>query len=57
MVERQLVDLMHGEAPKGWVIEDVAEIWVPDKEAVNGGAWWPLADVSTTTLKELAKSV
>lgn len=53
-VEKQLVDLMHGEAPQDWIIEDVAEIWVPDAENASGGAWLPLADVSAAKLKELA---
>eukprot|EP00892_Ulva_mutabilis_P001500 jgi/Ulvmu1/11350/UM075_0010.1 len=42
-VEAQLLALMHGEAPEGWVIEDTAEVYIEDKEA-GGGEWVPLSE-------------
>jgi hypothetical protein len=37
-VEEQLLALMHGEAPEGWVIEDTAEVYL------DGQGWVALAD-------------
>lgn len=37
-VEEQLLALMHGEAPEGWVIEDTAEVYL------DGKGWVALAD-------------
>ena len=37
-VEEQLLALMHGEAPEGWVIEDTAEIYL------DGKGWVALSD-------------
>lgn len=41
-VESQLLALMHGEAPEGWVIEDTAEVYVIDKESKEG-TWMELS--------------
>lgn len=41
-VESQLLALMHGEAPEGWVIEDTAEVFIKDKDAETG-EWVPLS--------------
>jgi hypothetical protein len=54
-VEKQLIDLMHGEAPEGWVIEDVAEIYVANESGV-GGRWMPLAEAPTSALKAAAQA-
>jgi hypothetical protein len=48
-VEKQIIELMHGEAPEGWVIEDVAEIYVAD--ANGGGKWVPLSEAPSSMLK------
>lgn len=41
-VEGQLLALMHGEAPEGWIIEDTAEVYIIDKES-GIGEWVPLS--------------
>lgn len=52
-VETQIIDLMHGEAPEGWVVEDVAEVFL-DEAGTGRGKWVPLSDVPTDVLKALA---
>jgi hypothetical protein len=52
-VETQIIDLMHGEAPDGWVIEDVAEVYL-DEENAGKGKWVPLSEVPTDVIKTLA---
>lgn len=42
-VEGQLLALMHGEAPEGWVIEDTAEVYIEDKET-GEGQWVALSE-------------
>jgi hypothetical protein len=49
-VEKQLIELMHGEAPEGWVIEDVAEIWVANEKGA-GGKWVPLSEAPASALR------
>ena len=46
-VEKQLLELMHGEAPEGWVIEDVAEVYV----VTDGkGRWMPVSEAPASAL-------
>ena len=52
-VERQIIDLMHGEAPEGWVIEDVAEVYIVGDD--GKGKWMPLSEVPADVLKGLAQ--
>jgi hypothetical protein len=42
LVEGQIIALMNGEAPAGWVIEDTAEVYVVDPETKKG-EWMPLS--------------
>jgi hypothetical protein len=53
-VEAQIIELMHGEAPDGWVIEDVAEVYL-DEENTGKGKWVPLSEVPTDVIKALAQ--
>jgi hypothetical protein len=53
-VEAQIIELMHGEAPDGWVIEDVAEVYL-DEGNRGKGKWVPLSEVPTDVIKALAQ--
>ena len=55
LVDRQLIDLMHGEAPEGWVIEDVAEVFVANENGA-GGRWVPLSEAPASALKAAAQA-
>ena len=55
LVEQQLLELMNGQAPEGWVIEDVAEVYVVDEAGT--GAWMPVSEAPSSVLsasKQLA---
>lgn len=48
-IEQQLVTLMNGEAPDGWVFEDVQETFVVDD--TGRGQWVPSAKVAAMAAK------
>lgn len=48
MVEGQLLELMNGQAPPGWVVEDVAEVYVVDDS--GKGTWMPVSEAPASVL-------
>lgn len=50
-VESHMIALMNGEAPDGWVIEDVAEVYVTDAKT-GQGKWMPVSSAPAAVTKK-----